>query len=73
MIYTVQSGWFTDFRDVVDVGLLLIGAAMSIVGYKVHAVLFDLKIPERMATLEKGHEDHEKRIDKIETKIFFKA
>lgn len=63
------STWFSDAHTVLSVvGILLMGA-MSFVGWKVHQVLFGMKIPERMAVLEENVKSHEKRLDRIESKV----
>lgn len=64
------STWFSDAHTVLSVvGILMMGA-MSLIGYKVHSVLFNMKIPERMATLEGSTVDLENRINKLEKKVF---
>ena len=64
-----STGWLSDAHNVLGiVGLLLMGL-MSIIGYKVHAVLFNMRIPERLGVIENIVNAHEKRLDKIEERI----
>lgn len=64
------STWLSDLHTYVDLLGLLAVALMSFVGYKVHALLFSSKIMERVAALESTSAAHEKRIDKLDKKVF---
>lgn len=64
-----STGLLSDAHNVLAiVGLLLMGL-LSVIGYKVHAILFNMKLPERLGVIENTVTAHEKRLDKIEARI----
>jgi len=65
-----QNTWLTDLHDFIDVMAVLAVGLTTLVGYKVHSLLFGMKLMERLSSLEGTAEDHEKRIDKVERKVF---
>lgn len=70
MLAQTANTWLTDLHDLIDVGALLAVGLTTLVGYKVHSLLFGMKLMERLSSLEGTANDHEKRIDKVERKIF---
>ena len=70
MLVQTQNTWLTDLHDIIDLGALLAVGLTTLVGYKVHSLLFGMKLMERLSALEGTADDHEKRIDKVERKVF---
>ena len=65
-----QSTWFSNLHDLIDALAVLAVGLTTLVGYKVHSLLFGMKLMERLSSLEGTAQDHEKRIDKVERKVF---
>lgn len=64
------STWLSSLHDFIDLAALLAVGLTTLVGYKVHSLLFGMRLMERLAALEGASNDHEKRIDKVERKVF---
>lgn len=70
LIQASSTNWFADINHLFVAGGMLLTTLMSIIGYKVHSIIFNMKLPERLTVLETTSDDHENRIHNVEKKLF---
>jgi hypothetical protein len=63
-------GLMENIHNIVDALALFAVGLSTIIGYKVHSILFNMKLMERIAMLEGATRDHERDLDKLSKKVF---
>jgi hypothetical protein len=66
----INQGLMENLHNIIDILALVAVGLSTVIGYKVHSILFGMRLMERIATLEGSARDHERDLDKLSKKVF---